>query len=647
MAHRNSNNCAEISLRSFAIWRGAAAGGGVEFGEAGHGYCFPAGALVPGLRGEPAPAGVKHSGRKEQSRNHAERSKRSAFPVGVAVLDAINRTFGSKRFPSPAAVEFKAQLIGLGFDHFQDHGRGFGRSGGRRQILAKRGSESGEDAGLSAFAFGARACGEKQIAGVHAIVRKRIAKNKTRFEGRCHREEVFVGFKNKRLGNGKNFAREAGTKSQAAGAKVTAAETKIIGVGSAVQAEVWRRRIGFDDAFAAVVERFDESMTEHAERPVSGKSPSDAPQFSLCPPIIAVEKHDDLAAALGNAGVEGGGLAAVFLADQADARFELANDFRRAVGRTVIHNDDFKLILRVVLVEHAAESLFDEALMVVGVDKNAEEHDCENFRSKPNAGAEEIVADFEPILPRAKADFVLAFPVGTLAPTPEEPRPFTASEPAQRSIESAPGIINTDLPIHAILQRELRRRPAENSRNIWRGPGTKRHVCAKKRTGLGAGQVRQNDLGALLHSFEDDLATVWREVEVLQVEVGGKIGQLALRACWQINEPKILMADLPAQEHQRTSVRHKGNVPGAASQSQRRQWVGSSLGRYRPQRKCGADVRSRENHEAAIRRPRWVDRVILNQERGRTAIEENAEKPRHAVILGRGSDGLTVGCPRR
>src|SRR5205814_6315856 len=117
--------CAWISAGSVTahLWRflmggGAACGRGVKFSEAGHRERGCAGAAVPGLRGEPAAADIKEFGRKEQGRSHAERSKGSAFPARIAVLNAINRAFGSKRFPGPAAVEFEAQLVGFGLHHF-------------------------------------------------------------------------------------------------------------------------------------------------------------------------------------------------------------------------------------------------------------------------------------------------------------------------------------------------------------------------------------------------------------------------------------------------------------------------------------------------------------------------------------------------
>jgi hypothetical protein len=116
-------------------------------------------------------------------------------------------------------------------------------------------------------------------------------------------------------------------------------------------------------------------VAEHAELEVGGKNSGDTPEFPLRPPIVAVEKDNDIAAAFRNASIECGGLAAVLFADQADTRFELTNDFRSAVRRTIVHHNDLETVRRIVLIEHAAQGLVDEALMIVGVNKDAEKHD--------------------------------------------------------------------------------------------------------------------------------------------------------------------------------------------------------------------------------------------------------------------------------
>jgi len=129
-------------------------------------------------------------------------------------------------------------------------------------------------------------------------------------------------------------------------------------------------------------------VAQHAERPIGRESPRDACELSLSPPVIAIEKRDDFAAASWNTGVESGSLASVLLSDQADARFEAADDFRCTVGRAVVHHHDFKLLLRKILFQNTAQSLFNEALVVVGVNQNAQKHVWEVFRSGPGSRAD-------------------------------------------------------------------------------------------------------------------------------------------------------------------------------------------------------------------------------------------------------------------
>ena len=41
--------------------------------------------------------------------------------------------------------------------------------------------------------------------------------------------------------------------------------------------------------------------------------------------------------------------------------------------------------------------------------------------------------------------------------------------------------------------------------------------------GLWLGEVQQHHIRTLLHSFEDDFTTIWRDVEVANVEVGSEM----------------------------------------------------------------------------------------------------------------------------
>src|SRR5882757_7534044 len=71
-------------------------------------------------------------------------------------------------------------------------------------------------------------------------------------------------------------------------------------------------------------------------------------------------------------------------------------------------------------------------------------------------------------------------------------------------------------------------------------------------------KVEQNDFGMLLGALENELASVWREVEVANIEVGREVGQGALRACVKVDEPEIFVFNLTLQKHERLSSRQEG-----------------------------------------------------------------------------------------
>src|SRR5262249_15375275 len=149
----------------------------------------------------------------------------------------------------------------------------------------------------------------------------RIGYNQTLRQGWRHAEQIFVRFEDERFGNGKNFASEAGAQCEPAGSEVTAAEPEVICVGCVVETERTRRS-GLNQTFASIFERFNESVAEHSEGLVGGKNLGDTLKFSRSPPVVAIEKRDDVAAAFWNAQIESGSLSTVFLADQADLRRE-------------------------------------------------------------------------------------------------------------------------------------------------------------------------------------------------------------------------------------------------------------------------------------------------------------------------------------
>ena len=86
-------------------------------------------------------------------------------------------------------------------------------------------------------------------------------------------------------------------------------------------------------------------------------------------------------------------------------------------------------------------------------------------------------------------------------------------------------------------------------------------------------------------------------------------------------------------------------MPSPTSQGQGRQGMRCGVGRDGFHRKCGADVGSRVDHEAAVGRPRGIDRVLLDKKSGRATVHRHAEEMRDAVIVRRRGDRLAVGRP--
>lgn len=55
--------------------------------------------------------------------------------------------------------------------------------------------------------------------------------------------------------------------------------------------------------------------------------------------------------------------------------------------------------------------------------------------------------------------------------------------------------------------------------------------------GFGLGKIELNYVGMFFGAFEDDVATVWGNVEVANVEAGGQVGQLRFGARFEIDAP--------------------------------------------------------------------------------------------------------------
>ena len=71
--------------------------------------------------------------------------------------------------------------------------------------------------------------------------------------------------------------------------------------------------------------------------------------------------------------VEGAGLAAIFLAENADVRLEFAEKLGSFVGGTVVDDKNLAVRRGEILRQDAVERFFDETFVVVGIDQNADE----------------------------------------------------------------------------------------------------------------------------------------------------------------------------------------------------------------------------------------------------------------------------------
>src|ERR1700722_10313928 len=98
--------------------------------------------------------------------------------------------------------------------------------------------------------------------------------------------------------------------------------------------------------------------------------PHSSRQFLRCPPVVAVEEGNNLAARFRNSKIERRSLATIRFAQQAHPTLELANDFWRTIGRAIVNHQDFRIIRRKILFQHTHERFLDEALVVVSIDQD-------------------------------------------------------------------------------------------------------------------------------------------------------------------------------------------------------------------------------------------------------------------------------------
>lgn len=95
-----------------------------------------------------------------------------------------------------------------------------------------------------------------------------------------------------------------------------------------------------------------------------------SPDFRRQPVVVRIQKGNEFAPGFLQAQVEGRSLAAIRLVEILNSRTVLLHALGRVVGRTVVYNDDFQLLLGKVLIEDAVNGLFDETAIVISVNQN-------------------------------------------------------------------------------------------------------------------------------------------------------------------------------------------------------------------------------------------------------------------------------------
>ena len=183
-----------------------------------------------------------------------------------------------------------------------------------------------------------------------------------------NRGHEFVGLDDQGFGNRQHFFEHAAANSHAARSKETHVIAKSLRAAITSQIEVARllgrkRRpsergsIDFDDPMAhnaglrILLERLDHNA-----------------ELIFLPPIVAIQKGDDLAAGLRNAEIKGARLAAVFLPQISDARGETLRDRGRGVCRAVVHEQNLYFVRREILLDGARDGALHESLVVVRID---------------------------------------------------------------------------------------------------------------------------------------------------------------------------------------------------------------------------------------------------------------------------------------
>ena len=111
----------------------------------------------------------------------------------------------------------------------------------------------------------------------------------------------------------------------------------------------------------------------------------------------------------------------------------------------------------------------------------------------------------------------------------------------------------------------------------------------------------------LLYLLDHDVATVWTDVEITNVEARSEVRELPFGARVEIDCPQILMTQFSSHYDERPPVWEEHNAPGAACECQLRYPVRIAGRGDRFERKRSADIGARKDDDAAVRRPGWID----------------------------------------
>src|ERR1700733_3532505 len=120
---------------------------------------------------------------------------------------------------------------------------------------------------------------------------------------------------------------------------------------------------------------------------------------------------------------------------------------------------------------------------------------------------------------------------------------------------------------------------------ISRRPRMKKSVpCSLMRAPLpkneqsGPGKIQHDYVGTVLHPLQNNFMAVWRNVEVVDFEVGSQVGQLPLSACLPVDNPEIFVLYFSPQNHEGPSSGKEGQMPGPAGKFHGRQSVRFAFG---------------------------------------------------------------------